>query len=139
MQKLTDFLGAWRLTRRIDDRLAGAEGAFTGMAVFEAAGEGLLYREVGTLTFGAQSFQAERVYHWRAQGPDIRVDFEDGRFFHAFDPSQTAPRAHHFCAPDDYNVSYAFAAWPDWTATWAVKGPRKDYTSVTRYTRETPV
>lgn len=135
MHNLTDFLGDWRLERQIDDRLAGAKGRFTGAAVFSAAGEGLQYRETGTLRFGAQSFQAERVYHWRAEGPDIRVDFEDGRFFHAFDPAMTAPRAHHFCAPDDYTVSYDFADWPAWSATWTVKGPRKDYTSVTRYLR----
>ena len=40
------------------------------------------------------------------------------------DPS---PRTVHLCAPDRYEVAYDFTAWPHWSATWTVEGPRKDY------------
>lgn len=134
MRRLTDFEGTWRLERQIDDALTGQTGHFTGLASFEAARGGLRYTEDGTLELGAARFAATRSYMWRAAGELVAVEFEDGRFFHDFDPAAPAPSAHHDCAPDVYDVRYDFSAWPKWRAVWAVKGPRKNYVSTSQYT-----
>jgi hypothetical protein len=62
------------------------------------------------------------------------VYFADGTFFHRFALSPQ-PEAAHFCAPDQYDVTYNFTDWPHWSSTWRVKGPRKDYTMQSRYIR----
>lgn len=128
---LTEFAGRWHLTRRIDDRRAGQVGQFTGVAEFAPDDEGLAYRETGTLHLGAAAFQAERRYLWRAGPGGIAVYFDDGRFFHTI-----GPRAAHWCDPDEYNVEYDFDGWPRWRAVWSVRGPRKDYTLDSHYTRD---
>lgn len=132
--RLADFTGRWRIERRIDDRLAGAEGRFVGKARFTPEGAGLRYRETGELRLGSgPSFHAERTYLWRAEGGRIVVDFADGRPFHSFDPAD--PVAQHLCIADDYAVRYDFSGWPEWQAEWTVRGPRKDHTVVSVYRR----
>ena len=134
--RLTGFAGRWALARRIDDRLAGRSGTFTGSATFTPDAEGLTYDETGSLTLGdAPPLTATRRYLWRQDGPRITVLFADGRAFHSFDPASTTAEAGHWCDPDTYHVTYDFAGWPDWTATWDVAGPRKDYRMVSRYCR----
>lgn len=73
---------------------------------------------------------AERRYRWDS---DLRVFFEDGRFFHQV--PRTGGATEHWCAPDMYRVRYRFARWPEWETVWRVIGPRKDYAMITRYTR----
>ncbi|MCA0272725.1 MAG: DUF6314 family protein [Proteobacteria bacterium] len=132
---LADFAGRWSIGRRIEDRLARAEGRFDGEAVFAPDGHGgLTYRETGELRLGGgPAFTAERSYLWRETDGRIIVDFADGRPFHGFDPA--APAAHHLCIADDYTVRYVFAGWPEWQAEWTVCGPRKDYTMLSLYRR----
>lgn len=132
---LSAFLGLWLLERAIDDLRAGQRARLVGTARFTAAPEGLLYCEEGLLELPAQPpIRAERRYLWRQSGAQITVLFEDGRPFHAIAP-EPAPRAHHDCAPDSYDVRYDFAHWPQWAADWRVHGPRKDYCSQSRYWR----
>ena len=132
---LRSFLGAWTLERSIADARAGRTGTLAGEARFTPAPGGLAYAEAGTLTFpGSPPMQATRRYLWREGGAGaIDVLFEDGRFFHSFDPDAPAPAALHDCAPDTYRVRYDFTAWPDWQAEWRVTGPDKDYTMLSRY------
>ena len=133
MPALQDFLGFWRLERVIVPA-QGPAARFTGQARFTPEGAALRYHEEGELTLpGAAPMRAERRYLWRAEGEEIAVFFDDGRPFHRFSPA--APAAHHWCDPDDYRVSYDFAAWPAWSAEWRVKGPRKDYTMRSEYRR----
>lgn len=136
--ELGAFEGRWRLTRTIQDARAGRPGRFDGVAVFEPGSGGLWYREVGTLTLeGAAPMAASRGYLWRDGGAGtVAVLFEDGRFFHRFDPGAERPEAVHDCAPDTYRVRYDFRDWPAWRVDWRVTGPRKDYAMVSRYERE---
>ncbi len=129
MREIADFEGLWRIERSIEDRLAGQSGAFEGEAVLRPAGDHWLWSETGQLRLGAGApFSATRRYLWRAETAGrIAVFFEDGRPFHSFDPAGR-PEASHWCDPDNYRVSYDFADWPHWRATWRVRGPRKDYT-----------
>ena len=131
LRELGDFEGRWRLYKSITQQGGGAEARFEGMAVWSAVAAGLAYHETGQLHLaGAAPIRAERRYLWCAP---LRVCFEDGRFFH--DVPAAGGSALHHCAPDLYRVRYNFDTWPDWTATWHVTGPRKDYRIEMRFTR----
>ena len=92
------------------------------------------YVETGLLRLGDQPpMNAERRYFWReGTGGVIEVLFDDGRAFHRIDPADPTDR--HWCDPDTYDVTYDFGAWPNWSSTWRVRGPRKDYEMVSHYT-----
>jgi len=131
--RLADFIGSWRITRRIVDDLAGHIVRFEGAATFTPEGSGLLYREEGVLQIPDQTpVQAARTYLWSESADGLRVDFHDGRPFHTILPGQTA-QTRHDCAPDLYEVQYDFTAWPEWQAVWSVRGPRKRYTMTSTY------
>ncbi|MEM1388565.1 MAG: DUF6314 family protein [Pseudomonadota bacterium] len=141
MIDLNRFAGQWQLSRVIEDHRAGTTLRFTGIARFDAVDPAdmtaLDYAETGEMVLpdGAR-LKASRRYCWRLIDGVIEVLFDDGRPFHIV-PTGSAPSAHHDCPPDSYDVAYAFADWPDWEATWRVRGPRKDYTMRSRYRRDT--
>ncbi len=131
---LDDFAGEWVLTRQITDAKYGQNGEMQGAAIFSPKNGGLLYRETGTLTLNTgAAMQAERSYLWDTDTTGIAVRFADGSPFHRFDAVGQAQGTSHLCGDDWYNVIYDFTAWPNWQAKWVVKGPRKDYVSVTQY------
>ena len=131
------FEGRWQLARRIDDRLAQQEGILSGTVDFTAHGSTRLeYHEVGELRLGrGPAMQAQRRYNWNFERGVVIVTFEDGSDFHQFVPSGVSQGSDHPCGDDLYTVSYDFTRWPQWQATWIVRGPRKDYTSVSTYMR----
>ena len=125
------FYGRWALARVITHRDGPGgctEGDFEGRAEITPGG---LYTETGTLRMGAQAFAATRRYRWAPVLGGFDISFDDGRAFHAlrFDD----PSARHWCDPDTYEVAYDFAQMPLWSARWRVRGPRKDYVIITRY------
>lgn len=133
---LSGFVGEWRLSRRITDAKYGQNGRLEGVATFSDHLDGLVYFENGKLTLDSGAMmQAERGYLWGADGTGIVVRFSDGSPFHRFDPTGQAMGTSHLCGADWYNVTYDFDAWPEWSATWTVTGPRKDYTSISHYKR----
>ena len=112
-----------------------SEGApdvrFEGTAHWQPDRENMAYREEGSLLMpGQMAIFAERSYVWT---PELAVYFDDGRFFH--NVPATGGDTDHWCDPDTYKGSYDFAKWPEFSVTWRVSGPRKDYTSVTIYHR----
>lgn len=133
---LSDFEGQWHLSRQIDDQTGLGVGLMQGSAVFHRDPDGLRYEEDGQLSFASQPpMRAQRTYLWQPDGQGVRVLFADGRAFHHIDLSHLQPQAAHWCDPDQYDVSYDFSDWPDWTSEWSVKGPRKDYRMRTVYHR----
>ena len=127
--RLEDFEGRWYLNRSITHAHA-PNGHFNGVAEWRPDDTGLYYRETGKLVIaGHPPMQTERSYSWRA---GLMVFFEDGRFFHKVPTSGT--EAVYICEPDEYRVVYRFEAWPIFETEWRVRGPRKDYIMVTRYT-----
>lgn len=142
MRGITDFEGVWRMERQIDDRFGAQLGHFAGTAELRAPaeaekdGQGTWnWVENGYLTLAEEApVFATRSYLWRPMPPRIEVFFEDGRPFHAFAPSGQVTAA-HWCDPDDYRVEYDFSGWPEWHATWRVRGPHKDYEMISRYRR----
>ncbi|WP_104017004.1 DUF6314 family protein [Roseovarius nitratireducens] len=135
VRRLQDFEGEWRLSREVVEA-DGRRATVTGRAVWSRAGTGLAnelaYVETGEMRLpGTPPMQVERRYHW---AQDLSVFFADGRFFHRVPPEggETA----HWCDPDQYDGAYDFSRWPEFTVTWAVRGPRKDYRMMTIYTPE---
>lgn len=137
MRGRDDFAGVWQVRRRITDRRAGQGGQFTGQAVLTPDGPtGVLYAETGQVQIGAGPMMlATRRYRWQFDGPRVTVQFDDGRPFHHFTASGLAAGTDHLCGADMYRGRYDFTGWPDWTATWAVSGPRKDYGLHSQYWR----
>lgn len=128
---LAEFEGRWQINREIV-HAEGARATFEGVAVWSREHGGLAYVERGMLLLPyAPPMQAERRYFWQ---PDLRVFFDDGRFFHQVPPA--GGRAEHWCDPDHYVVDYEFATWPEFVVVWDVRGPRKAYRTQSRYTRE---
>ncbi len=127
MPQLDDFLGTWRLRRRILDRRAGEAGRLDGLVRFEAGAGGAVQREEGTLTLASrQQMTATRTYLWSAAPGRLVVRFADGSDFHDFSDDADNPEAEHPCGDDLYRVRYDFRGWPAWRAVWRVSGPRKD-------------
>jgi hypothetical protein len=127
---LTDFTGVWTLDRAIQ-HADGLRARFLGQAIWRPDPKGLAYQETGEMVLGdGTRFLAERRYLW---SHDLSVWFEDGRFFHRVPPN--GGEAAHWCDPDQYDGHYDFADWPEFTVTWCVRGPRKDYGMETRYRR----
>lgn len=129
-RQLADFIGKWCITREIT-HADGTRASFAGVAEWLPAEGGADYVERGVLDMGTARFNAERRYRW---SDDLDVYFDDGRFFHAV--PQCDGDAAHWCDPDQYDVTYDFTRWPEWTARWQVRGPRKDYVMVSVYTRD---
>ena len=137
MRTAQEFIGSWALQRTIQDKLNGQHGTLSGRADFAGQGESqLTYDETGTLTLeDGTTLEATRRYHWEFADEAVIVTFDDGRPFHQFVPSDHAAGTDHPCGADFYTVRYDFTAWPQWTAVWTVKGPRKDYVSTSTYRR----
>ena len=136
--KLTpaDFEGSWQISRQITDFRIVESGTLEGEVTFTPHAQGLLYTERGTLRFaGGAPMAAERSYIWSFTDTDVFVAYADGAPFHSF-PMTGGPEATpHLCGEDMYRGTYSFVRFPDWKVTWSVKGPRKDYRSVTTYQR----
>ncbi len=127
---LSDFEGKWQFSR-IVRHASGDLAEVTGQAVWTPQAGGLQCREAGQMVLnGAAPVSALQEFFWQE---DLCVYFKDGRFFHQI-PAMGGDAA-HWCEPDQYDVTYDFAGWPCWSATWRVKGPRKDYTLETRFSR----
>lgn len=127
-RQLADFLGRWRLERRIR-HATEPEARFTGTAIWRPEGQGARYEEQGQLRIPGQApIHATRSYVW---GSDLVVRFDTGGVFHAVPP--TGGPVSHWCPPDQYDGRYDFSDWPEFTVTWQVSGPRKAYWMESRY------
>jgi hypothetical protein len=128
-----DFVGHWRIERKIQDGLAGQNAVFIGTASISITDEDWVYAETGTLKLsGTRPMTAERRYIWRPDATGIDIFFSDNRFFHRLELAQPQ-QSKHWCDPDQYNVTYDLTHWPNWQATWRVVGPRKDYVMKSEY------
>lgn len=137
MLNIDDFEGSWSLSREITDQLAGQNGKLIGTARFVRRGPGALhYEEAGKLELADGTvLEAERRYIWQFVEDRVDMTFDDGKAFHSFVPRGYVSGTEHPCGDDIYNVRYDFVVWPRWRTVWLVKGPRKDYTSITEFTR----
>ena len=133
------FTGLWHIRRDIFDFDSQWSGRFTGQGIFQPTETNRrAYAEEGSLQFaGLHSVKATRRYGYDIVSKSrVEVRFEDGRFFHHFDPAGQEAWAEHLCDADLYEVRYLFDAEDHWRAEWRVEGPRKNYRMVTRYDRD---
>ncbi len=80
--------------------------------------------------------KATRRYVWASAGNSVEVAFEDMRPFHSIPLGTPTPGTTCLCPPDRYEVSYDFSAYPEWTSTWDVEGPRKAYRMISTFRRD---
>ena len=127
---LSDFAGRWKIERDIKPA-SGPAARFLGHAEWTAEDGLMHYIEKGNLEIAGQTpMVAGRRYSWDA---DLNIYFDDGRFFHQV-PALGGDAA-HWCDPDQYDATYDFTHWPQWSCTWRVRGPRKNYTLHSQYSK----
>jgi Family of unknown function (DUF6314) len=132
---LAAFLaGRWRIDRRLD-ALAGAH--FSGEAVCRRSRIGFLsYSEHGTLTLGGKRLEAGRDLVYRLlTSSSAAVYLTDGSFFHPLDLSSGYKRVRHLCEADTYIGQFLVVSFDEYCVEWHVRGPRKSYTSRSRFER----
>lgn len=129
--------GCWRIDRSVLDRRHSISGTFEGRAEFTPDGTGLLYRERGTLCFGAHQGPAEQRYRYEFDDTRARatVRFRGGGLFHELDLSNGHMAVAHACEPDRYEGRFSATCPSEWTSAWTVTGPRKEQTIISVYKR----
>lgn len=123
--------GRWSIDRDIDD----GRGTYTGTAVFTPEpGGGLRWSEEGRLELDGYTGQATRVLFLRP-GEPWEVHFDDEAPFHPLDLSAGSFDAVHLCGADTYRGTYDPVSGDELIVRWAVTGPGRDDTIVSRYRR----
>jgi Family of unknown function (DUF6314) len=130
------LLGAWRISRRIDDALLGLVGRLEGRALFAPAPEGLLYEETGRLRFGAHEGEATQRYRFTIEPPtSATVHRADGSLFHRLELGSGTADIVHDCGADRYCGRYRVLGEDRLSVVWRVTGPRKRYRLATLHSR----
>ena len=119
------LLGAWRVSRSIEDRLAGLTGSFEGSALlvippeWQARGVWARYDETGTLQFGGHSGPASRTlgYMRRFDGT-VAVFFPDGRPYIDLDLRTGSCERDHPCREDTYRLTFTVHSLDEFEERW---------------------
>jgi len=129
--------GAWNFQRVIS-----GFGTVQGTAIFRKLTEAntLAYREEGILTaLNGQINKVYREYIYRYDNGQISVYFEDKRPFHTLQFTQNdfplSASAGHLCKCDMYDGVYTFFSEKNFKLYYSVKGPKKDYTITTEFSK----
>ncbi len=139
---LSSVIGAWSLARHISD-----DSRLNGRATFVDGMTGSVdYHEQGALTLpSGETFEAYRRYVFRPTALGFSVWFVETplRLFHEITLTPEAGgwvgQAVHHCGDDEYRSRYDFRTPNHFTINHHVDGPRKAYTMVTHYHRESLV
>ena len=136
--------GHWQLERRIPN-----QGLVKGQACFSNYKESstLHYQETGILTLeDKKEFNFSREYFYYYENEQISVFFVEnarpGKLFHTLefsprfkdaDPIRACAR--HHCRHDIYDATYSFQDDKQFTVSYRVHGPTKNYSSATIFQR----
>lgn len=131
--------GTWGFKREIS-----GEGKAEGKAFFRKSSTPLEfhYREDGFfINTKGEKFKTFREYIYRYENGTISVYFTDppDKLLHTlifFNSSSIPPfmaHAKHLCECDTYDATYQFDSHCTFTLTYAVKGPKKNYTIETYF------
>ena len=144
------LLGDWTFDRVVTDHLASETLTVRGRTSFELVDQDRVrWTEQGTMRRAGGEVEVSRELFVVRRDDAWTVTFSDGRDFHPWVPNR---RVEHLCGADTYRGLADFgpragagtsASGPahedppaeQWTLTWWVSGPRKDYEMVTRLTR----
>jgi len=134
--------GAWSFERTIEGQ-ASMHGTATFCSMPGAAHDTLHYREEGRLRLlDGRAFDAHREYLYQRRPNGFAVLFAERppRLFHEIalqtgdaDGTAWTGTAAHQCAADLYDSHYRFLTDGGFTLRHIVRGPRKDYVSLTRF------
>lgn len=127
--------GDWRLERDLDDRRAGVIARFEGVLSMVPEPGGIIATETGAWVDAPWGpLSGRRRDLWGMDGAEVVVRFDHGGEFHRFVPRQTgAADVRHPCGRDLYLGRYEFDLPASWRVTWDVRGPAKEYRTVTRF------
>jgi len=141
------LLGDWTCARELVERAAPAplHGTYRGTARFSPASTApetgetprvLVHAERGELHWQGAAHPTSRTL-LMTELPDgsAQVSFEDGRPFHILDLRTGTWTAHHPCAADEYTGVFEVLDADHWRLRWSVRGPAKDTTLTSHYTR----
>jgi Family of unknown function (DUF6314) len=139
------LLGAWSITRSIDDHQSGDSGTFEGSAVFtETEVDGdfgrvtkASYEESGELRLGSHTSEAHRRLEYRAPrcGAVVDVFLSDGSPFIHLDLSSGTWQGVHLCGDDRQEISITVPTGNEFRELWRVRGPETDYEAITIFHR----
>lgn len=123
------LIGRWQVRRVVRDFIASASCVFAGEALLTESG----FSEEGQMRIGDRTMPASRAYRLERQHGSVLV-FRGNEVFIRLDdrPSQIV---HHQCGDDYYAGRLIFRGVDEWIEAWRVKGPRKNYTSISRFHR----
>jgi hypothetical protein len=137
------LLGAWQVSRSIEDRRAGISGSFEGSALlvvpsgWQDRGVWARYDETGTLRFGGHQGPASRTLGYlRRPDGTVGVFFPDGRPYIDLDLRDGSCTCTHPCRGDSYQLEFIVHSLDELEERWVVHGPEKDYRAVTTMRRE---
>ena len=130
--------GKWNFHRTISNY-----GIIEGAATFKKSAiepHLLHYREEGVLKReDGEHFQVYRDYLYRYKNDRISVFFAEKteRLFHVLEfRDATTAVARHICSSDVYDATYKFRLEDEFELSYRVKGPKKDYSITTLFTRQ---
>ncbi len=127
--------GTWQVDRDLHEAFDDRSGRFVGTAEFVAEAGGLRWIETGDAQLGDYAGSASRVLLIRPSDAGWEVRFDDQRFFHPLDLADGRSQVDHPCGEDHYRGEIRVESEDRVVIAWRVRGPRKDQTIVSRYTR----
>jgi hypothetical protein len=125
-----DFAGKWQVRRIVIDHLNRTRHDFTGSATITTTS----IVEQGELQIGKTAIEASRAYQLAMNDDGIVASFPTGREFIRLGLANRQT-VHHHCGADSYSGRFFFRNQAWWAEFWRVSGPRKRYSSLTRYRR----
>ncbi|MBW8908170.1 MAG: hypothetical protein JF620_03910 [Mesorhizobium sp.] len=123
------LIGGWRVHRVVRDFIGSASCVFAGEALLTESD----FSEEGEIRIGDRVMPANRTYRLERQAGSVLVFRGDEVFIRLDDrPSQVV---RHQCGVDSYIGRLIFRGLDEWIEAWRVKGPRKNYASISRFHR----
>ncbi|MDA5635934.1 MULTISPECIES: DUF6314 family protein [Rhizobium/Agrobacterium group] len=125
-----EFFGVWAVQRTILDRMNVVKVEFAGTAVISR----YHFEEDGETFSGGMLLASRRKYALSFTYHGVDVAFHDLRAF-GFISRMPSQKLDHRCGDDDYSGRLLFPNPESLIEVWRVRGPRKNYTSFSRYQR----
>ncbi len=92
------------------------------------------FKESGELQIGYSRIESVRSYTLNTRDEGVEVLYPDMRPF-VWISAKPVQRVHHHCGEDEYRGRFFFLNQHLLVEVWEVVGPRKNYRSITTFTR----
>jgi len=132
----SDILGQWELTRNIKDKLNDKIFNLIGISIFTENNASYVCNETGIIKSDNFQSKAHQTYSWLLKPKGWEISFLNGNFFHDLELVMCDQQVYHKCNNDIYRGFFKLNLPTDFSVTWNVSGPRKDYQSQSYYIRK---